>query len=85
MWGIEAGIGIDGIVAIGIGAIGGIGAKLHAIVACMVCLIRFSGAQGAAQVARKVLQTDGVLGLYRGFGMTIVGVIPVRAVGTHSV
>lgn len=41
----------------------------------------WAGAQGAAQVARKVLQTDGVLGLYRGFGMTIVGVIPVRAVG----
>lgn len=36
--------------------------------------------QGAAQVARQVVATDGVRGLYRGFTTVVVGVIPARGV-----
>lgn len=38
--------------------------------------------QGAAHVTRQVLATDGVRGLYRGFGIVVVGVIPARGVGS---
>ena len=37
--------------------------------------------QGAAHVVRQVLATDGIRGLYRGFGIVVVGVIPARGVG----
>ena len=36
--------------------------------------------QGAAHVVRQVLATDGIRGLYRGFGIVVVGVIPARGV-----
>ncbi|BDA44644.1 Solute carrier family 25 member 44 [Coccomyxa sp. Obi] len=39
-----------------------------------------AGFKGAAQVARQIVATDGVRGLYRGFGTVIIGVIPARGV-----
>ncbi len=36
--------------------------------------------QGAADVAKQILATDGIRGLYRGFGTVIIGVIPARGV-----
>ncbi|CAL5228103.1 g11176 [Coccomyxa viridis] len=38
------------------------------------------GFRGAAYVVRQVLATDGIRGLYRGFGIVVVGVIPARGV-----
>ena len=38
--------------------------------------------QGATRVARDVVRTDGVRGLYRGFGTVIIGIVPARAVQT---
>ena len=39
--------------------------------------------QGAAHVTRQVLAADGIRGLYRGFGIVVVGIIPARGV-RHS-
>ena len=36
--------------------------------------------QGAAQTAAGILRTDGIRGLYRGFGTVIFGTIPARGV-----
>ena len=38
------------------------------------------GLQGAAQTASAILRTDGIRGLYRGFGTVIFGTIPARGV-----
>eukprot|EP00884_Botryococcus_braunii_P021323 jgi/Botrbrau1/7875/Bobra.9_2s0051.1 len=39
-----------------------------------------TGLRGAGIVAKQLVQSEGVLGLYRGFGMVILGIIPIRAV-----
>lgn len=41
-----------------------------------------SGLRGAANIARDVVRTDGVRGLYRGFGTVIIGIIPARGVSS---
>ena len=40
--------------------------------------------QGAAQTAAAILRTDGIRGLYRGFGTVIFGTIPARGVRASS-
>ena len=41
--------------------------------------------QGAAHVTRQVLATDGIRGLYRGYGIVVVGVIPARGVSPGGI
>lgn len=36
--------------------------------------------QGAKETAKIILRTDGVSGLYRGFGTVVFGAIPARIV-----
>ena len=40
--------------------------------------------QGAAQTASAILRTDGIRGLYRGFGTVVFGTIPARGVRTRA-
>ena len=39
--------------------------------------------QGAKETARAILKTDGISGLYRGFGTVVFGAIPSRIVSHH--
>ncbi len=40
--------------------------------------------QGAKETAKAILRTDGVSGLYRGFGTVVFGAIPARIVSASA-